>query len=65
MTDVSHQSKDARRILDICDAALALREDERESFLLVECAHEPGIRIQAQRLLRAIENSGRFMRVEY
>ena len=54
----------AKRVLDLCDEALRRREEDRESFLTSACANDPNLGTQVRRLLRAIKDSGRFMRVE-
>jgi hypothetical protein len=54
-----------KRILALCDEALALPSGERAAFLARRCAGEPpALRAGVESLLQAIEDSGRFLKLE-
>ncbi len=64
MKYIVSENRDAKRILELCEKALPLDEEEREVFLNTECAAEPAVRSQVCRLLQAVEDSGSFMQLE-
>jgi len=52
-----------KEVLDLCDELLNIRPDRRENYLASACANSPELMTQARRLLKAVQDSGRFMRV--
>lgn len=56
-------SKTSKKVLDLCDEALAMLADERETFLKKLGLTEPDVASAVRELLRAIEDSGSFMTI--
>jgi len=54
----------SKRVLDLCDEAILLGEEERRHFLDQACAGDPKLRASVDSVLLAIEESGNFLRLE-
>jgi len=55
--------RNSKRILDICDEAVAMTEGERRAYLDRVCANDLPMRDAVCSLLQAIEDSGSFLRI--
>lgn len=51
------------RVLALCDEVLAQPSEERAGYLRRRCEGQPGLRAGVESVLRAIDDSGRFLRI--
>ena len=64
MNDQLSDVRRSRRILQICDVAVTLTDDERRIFLEQICDDDHAMLAEVKSLLGAIDHSGRFLSID-
>ena len=57
-------SDGSKRVLDVCDALLALASEERVASLQVLTEQDPQLAFEVRQLLQAVDDSGSFMAID-
>lgn len=52
-----------KRVLALCDEVLARPSGERADYLARRCAGQPALHAEVESVLRAIDDSGRFLKI--
>ncbi|ANO52679.1 hypothetical protein [Woeseia oceani] len=55
---------ESKKVLDLCDAALALAPAERRAYLQALAERSPELALSVRQLLSAVEESGSFLAID-